>query len=98
MGMYDDVEVKCINCGELNLIQTKVLGNCSLLVYQKSKKICAEEFFNCVFQLKGDCEKCGEKIKIKIQDSVIQGTTKEEPDYIEGHFGSVFPRMEEKGE
>jgi hypothetical protein len=91
MGMYDTVIVKCAFCNKETESQTKRLGCDKLEVFRENETIYNEEYYNCIFRLKEEC-KCGNPINIIIKQGIIQGTTKEEPNYIEGVFGEVYEK------
>jgi len=94
MGCYDTINVKCV-CGKRTSSQTKVLGDCLLMVWKEGDLINNSDYFNCIFGLKNKCEHCGKQVNIQIGMREIIKTIPDDPNgyilpyYIEGLWGEV---------
>lgn len=98
MGMYDYIETKCFNCGNISRSQTK-LGVCILKTYQLGDlfDICDSDLdiHNCILALK-DCCTCGEILKIKICNRyIIKCEEEDRATYQENCWGEVEKLEEE---
>jgi len=88
MGCYDTIIINCPKCGKEAIVQTKALGDNTLETFGVGDTFDSDNY-NGAFQIKDNCEHCGEVLKIQIKNGKIIGTTCEAPKYIERAWGEV---------
>lgn len=89
MGMYDTIEVKCLDCGKLTYPQTKIMGDETLQVLRKGDKIDSDVIKDCNLELKNSCEHCKVPLILEIRSGTILSLTKNKATFKEYDWGEL---------
>ena len=87
MGIYDFVEYQCVNCGNQENAQTKVIGPCNFERYQLGSDVGGD---NWEMVLKNPCFECKTYHTIMVKEGRIEDiSVAKEGEEKESYFGSM---------